>query len=722
MRVPPLIWLRLRWPREVTADQVQSTWRVLSPLAGWPMAIEAIGTNGSVVYRLGLPVGQDRVVMRQLTSLIPGIQAEEEGAEALVRVDFDLARSLHWSTRRRQIRSDDLQESSHAILTVLAGTARSERLLLQWVLGQPLSPAVVPTHASKPIEPNPSGIVDYLIGGQRNMDAEQRRALTAKRGEPGWKAVGRIAVTAATESRRRQLMRQLIGALRTLESPGLQLSTRNIRPQAVGGPALPWLWRLRLNAKEVAAVSAWPVGSTKDLPVEATGSRQFPPSRAVARRGRVLAYSSYPGRERPLALSPSASLRGLHVIGPTGSGKSTALLNLIVQDLEAGRGVVVVEPKGQLIEDVLARVPTRRSDDVVVLDPADQLATPVGLNPLAPMGRSPELVADQLLALFHQRYAESWGPRLNDIMGSALLTLAQVPGSTLCLLPPLLSDAGFRRRLLPQISDPIGLEPFWAAFDAWSEAERTTNIAPVLNKVRPMLINPRLRTVLGQAVPKFEIRQVFTERKILLVNLAKGLIGPEAAALLGSLVIADLWQATLGRARVPESRRHPVFVFIDEFQDYLHLPTDLADALSQARGLGVGLTLAHQHLGQLDANVQAAVLANARSRLCFQLPARDAKALATPGTGPEAEDFMSLGAFECYLQLLANDTVQPWCSGKTAPAPPATSDAARLRALSQRRYGRPAQEVDAAIQATLTGPATSTADDLSPRRRRGSQS
>jgi Type IV secretion-system coupling protein DNA-binding domain len=719
VKSPSLIWLRLKWPRESSADQIVAAWRTLGPLAGFPVIAEAVGTGGIVIYRLGIPVGRDRMVARQLSAIFPGISiAEDGGSEALETVTLDSAVRVRLSTKSRPLSSDDLQQASRALMTVLAGTARSERLILQWVLGQPLSPAVVPSRVNAAQELTVPGIVDALLGNRTPIDGEQRRALAAKRSEPGWKAVGRLAVKAATESRRRQLLRQLTGALRTLESPGLQVTTRPIRATSVSLPATPWYWPLRLNAKEMATLSSWPIGSSGELPVEASGSRPFAPTRAVARSGRVIAQSSYPGRTRPLALSPSASLRGLHVIGPTGSGKSTTLLNLIVQDLKAGRGVMVIEPKGQLIEDVLARIPDERIDDVVLLDPSDQMSMPVGLNPLASMGRPPELVADQLLGVFHSLHADSWGPRTQNILGSALLTLARLPGSTLCALPPLLADAGFRRRLVQRINDPLGLEPFWAAFEGWSEAERTTNIAPVLNKVTPLLINPRLRAILGQEAPKFEMRQIYTDRKVLLVNLAKGLIGPEAAGLLGSLVIATWWQATLGRSAVAQSRRHPVFVFIDEFQDYLHLPTDLADALSQTRGFGVGLTLAHQHLGQLSPSVQAAVLANARSRLCFQLPAKDARTLAPTGSGPNPEDFTGLGGFECYLQLMADDAVQPWCSGRTLPPPIEISDPGRVRAVSQRQFGARATDVDAAILAAVGGPSHGPEDDLAPRRRR----
>jgi hypothetical protein len=716
---PGLIWFRLKWPRETSIDQVLAFWRLLGPLGGDPIIAEAIGAGGLVVHRLGIPVGKDRIVARQLATALPGIFVDEDaGPSGPAPMTLNSAMSIRLSNSRRPLSSDRLYDASRALLTVLGGTARDERLILQWVLGRSLPPMVVSNKTQPTSGTQAPSLITTLFSSSLPVDAEQRRALSAKRSEPGWRAVGRIAVAAATDSRRQQLLRQMLGALRTLEAPGVRVKVQPSRPAAIAGPIVPWYWRLRLNAPEMAALSAWPIGASGELPVEATGSRPFPPSRVIRRSGRVLAESSYPGRVRPLALTPSASLRGLHVIGPTGSGKSTALLNLIVQDIRAGRGVAVIEPKGQLIEDVLACIPSDRMDHVVLLDPADAAHTPVGLNPLAPMGRPPELVADQLLAVFHSLHAANWGPRTHDILGASLLTLAQVPGNTLCSLPPLLTDTGFRRRLLQHISDPIGLEPFWAAFDSWSEAERTSNVAPVLNKVRPLLVNPRLRAVLGQENPKFGVRQVFTERKILLVSLAKGLIGPEAAALLGSLVIADLWQATLGRAAITEDRRHSVFVYIDEFQDYLHLPTDLADALSQARGFGVGLTLAHQHLGQLDSSMQAAVLANARSRLCFQLPAKDARVMAPTSSGPEPEDFQSLAAYHCYLQLMAEGAVQPWCSGKTFPPPPATSDPSRVRAASRRRFGMPQTEVDAAIQSLLAGESGQIDDDLTPRRRR----
>ncbi len=197
--------------------------------------------------------------------------------------------------------------------------------------------------------------------------------------------------------RQHQLLGRVSAALRTAQAPGVELGVRPTRIGPVEGVALPCFWPLALNVGELMGLAAWPVGSVEGLPIQRARSRALPPPGTVPSRGRVVAQATFPGQERDLALSPRDALQHLQVLGPTGVGKSTLLLNLICQDLAAGRGVVVIEPKGDLIDDVLARVPPRRWNDIVVLDPADD-GQPVGLNPLARRGQPAELVADQLLA------------------------------------------------------------------------------------------------------------------------------------------------------------------------------------------------------------------------------------------------------------------------------------------------------------------------------------
>ncbi len=424
-------------------------------------------------------------------------------------------------------------------------------------------------------------------------------------------------------------------------------------------------------------------------------ARRLAPVAAIPASGRVIGQATFPGQERPLALPAGEALHHLHVIGPTGVGKSTLLANLACQDIAAGRGVVVIDPKGDLVADIADRIPTAQHDRVILLDPTDD-DRPVGLNLLHGAHRQPELAADQVLAIFHRLYAAFWGPRTQDILHASLLTLAQHPGMTLCELPLLLSDDAFRARLVARVDDPVALGPFWAWYDQLSPAERAHAIGPVMNKLRAFLLRRRVRNVIGQAYPTFTLGDVLTAPKVLLVSLAKGQLGTEAAALVGSLVVALLWQATQQRG----ANRRPVMVFIDEFQDVLNLPTDLADVLAQARGFGVRLTLAHQHLGQLTSQVRTAVLTNARSKIVFQTSAEDAPALARH-LGPPLTpiDLQTLAATQVYAALTINGCTSPPASAHTHPLPDPLGSAGQVRDLSRQRYGHDRARVEAAIQA-----------------------
>lgn len=714
MRSVVLIWHRLSWPREVTPEQLTQLFRLLAASGGQPIVVEAVGSAGVVEHRLALPVGRAESVVDQLRAVMPGLAIETLSVRPPLAVSHAI--ELRMTTRRRSLRVDDQAGVNRALLTALAHPHKHEYVVMQWVLGRSLPALAVPNRLEAVGRESWLGaFLRAPFGPPPPVDAEVRDAVRVKQSEPGWRAVGRIAVKTSTGSRERQLVGQIMGALRSAEAPGVRFWVRATKAKRVVAATVGWRLPLRLNIREAGTVSSFPVGVTGELPVSMVGSRLMAPPAVIPRKGRIIGWASFPGRERPLALSPTDSLRHLHLIGPTGVGKSTLLLNLIVQDMEAGRAVVVLEPKGDLIADVLARIPPTRVDDVVLLNPTDT-ERPVGLNPLALDGRSPELVADQMLGLWHSMYAGSWGPRTSDILGSALLTLARTPGMTLAALPVLLTDASFRRRILAKVNDPIGLGPFWAAYESWSEQQRNEAIAPSLNKLRPLLMRPEVRAVIGQTRPRFELRQVFTERKILLVNLSRGSLGPETSALLGALLVSQLWQVILSRAAIAPERRHPVTIVLDEFQSYLHLPVDLADALAQARGLGASFHLAHQYLHQLDPAMRSAVLANAQSRVAFRLPSEDARLLAS-GSAFAPEDFQSLGAFQAYAQLVASEAVQPWCSLTTLPAPEPISDPNEVRAASRERYGIDRAIVEAELYELFVGHAQKAMNDLKPRRR-----
>ena len=226
-----------------------------------------------------------------------------------------------------------------------------------------------------------------------------------------------------------------------------------------------------------------------------------------------------------------------------------------------------------------------------------------------------------------------------------------------------------------------------------------------MNKLRAFLLRRRIRNVIGQAEPAFVISDVLERRKVLLVSLAKGLLGAEAASLLGSLVIAQCWQAIQARAGVAPEQRAPVFLYLDEFQDYLALQLDLGDVLAQARGFRVGLMLAHQHLGQLNNAVRQAVLSNARSRVVFETAADDAPTLARAlGRPVTADDLQALPAYEVYASLCADGHVTEPVSLRTFPLPPGRNVAPKVRARSRDRYGRDRTEIETAIAARRESP------------------
>lgn len=397
---------------------------------------------------------------------------------------------------------------------------------------------------------------------------------------------------------------------------------------------------------------------------------------------------------KKLSISPGDSLEHTHLIGPTGSGKSTAMQHLILADIKAGRSVLVIDPKADLVNDLLARIPEERTADVVVIDPSDCI--PVGFNPLALKNyHNKALIADAILSVLKELWRDSWGVRIQDILSAALLTLVEIDGATLLWLPPLLTDENFRRKITSGVKDKVALQPFWAQFEALSELQRRQQIEPVLNKLRQFLLRPGLRNVLGQAHPKFSLNDLFLQRKIVLVPLNKGIVGGETARLLGSLIVGLTWTLALSRANIPPERRHIVSVYIDELQDYLSLPTDLSDALAQARGLGVGMTLAHQYRDQLPTEIRAGIDANCRNKIVFGLNAKDAKDMAAMAPELTAEDFMALPRYQVYTSFQQGGRNVGWVQSKTLPPTPALRDPVELRALSMETCGVPAEDVEA---------------------------
>jgi hypothetical protein len=714
-----LVWRQLHWPRPLDVAGAVAVMRAWAADQRSPMVVlEARANASGVHYLLGCQASVRMAVERRLTTAIPAVQlTDPEGA----RVPVTASGRLKLSTRHRALRTDNPEVAIRQILGALMQVGKGELLVLQLVLGPRRIPLAVSNHS-------PSSIVMpwYQVAWQGKggvVDGEKRAALRDKVGDHGFAATVRLGALAVSAARRRSLIVSLFSAIRISEAPGLQAKLVRDHPARLNAATPPpWRWPLRLNASEAVALTGWPIGDQElpgQLPLH---PRQVAPAQLALPGDRVIGKVLAPGVTGQLGYTVMDALRHTWVIGPNGTGKSTLLLNLIVQDLRAGRPVVVIEPK-DLIRDLLARIPENRRDDIVLLDCTDD--SPVGINPLLRHGRRPELVADGLLATFQALYGDGIGPRSTDILANCLNVLSRRDDASLVMLPLLLTNPGFRRSLIQQVvrQDPIAAGPFWAWYEALSEDGRSQVIAPLMNKLRPLL-RPALRSVLAQRNPRFNIRQVLTENKVLLVPLQKGVIGPDSAELLGALVISELWLAIRERAALPAKRRTPVMVYLDEVQDYLRLPTDLSDALATSRALGAAWHLAHQYRDQLSPSVRAAFEANARSRICFQLNASDARAMAAGQQRIAPEDFSALPSYHIYAALLRRNSLQPWASATTLPAPRRCSDPAAIRADSRQRYGQPLGDIEADFAALLddstntSGSSSSSAAAATGRRKR----
>ncbi|MDA2925667.1 type IV secretion system DNA-binding domain-containing protein [Acidobacteria bacterium AH-259-G07] len=349
-------------------------------------------------------------------------------------------------------------------------------------------------------------------------------------------------------------------------------------------------------------------------------------------------------------------LAHMYIIGKTGTGKTTLLETMVRQDIENGEGFALLDPHGDLIERVLPAISKFRPHDVVYFNVPD-LAKPLGFNPLerVPVAKRP-LAASGLLEAFKKIWDDSWGPRTEHILRNALLALLDQPEATLADILRLLDDYTFRMKAMTHVSNEH-VKDFWLReYKRWSVRFRSMAIAPIENKVGAFLANPLLHRILTQPKSAFDVRQLMDEKKILLVNLAKGKIGEDTAALLGSLLVATIGFAALRRADVPEKERQDFYLYLDEFQNFTTL--SLANMLSEVRKYKVGLVLAHQYISQLDTEVRDAILGNVGTIISFRIGMLDTKIIAGEFSPDfSAEDLIRLPNYHIYLKLMIDGVV-----------------------------------------------------------------
>jgi hypothetical protein len=307
-----------------------------------------------------------------------------------------------------------------------------------------------------------------------------------------------------------------------------------------------------------------------------------------------------------------------------------------------------------------------------------------------------DLAVDQLVAIFRRVFQSDWGPRTDDILRATLLTLTSNDrAATISEIPRLLTDQSWQAELIGQIDDPVGLGPFWDWYQGLSEAQRSNSTGPLLNKLRVFLLRKTVRAIVGANTSTLDVEGAINGGRILLARLSKGVLGEDTSRLLGSMVVARTWHAALARAALKPEQRRDASLWIDEVQNYLHLPTPIPDVLAEARGYRLSLGMAHQHLGQLTPELREALAANARTRIYFQLSQSDAHQLG-PDVSPELSeyDLAHLARYTAAVRICHDgQTGRPFTLTTEALSAAAPGRAEEIKALTAERERKLSAEV-----------------------------
>ncbi|MDP2671255.1 MAG: type IV secretion system DNA-binding domain-containing protein [bacterium] len=456
-----------------------------------------------------------------------------------------------------------------------------------------------------------------------------------------------------------------------------------------------------LDIEELASIFHLPNLSVETPTISWTRAKKGePPLNLPTENATLLGETMYRDLSTRFGIKKADRRKHMYLIGKTGVGKSTLIKNMIIQDMRNGEGVAVLDPHGQLIEELLEFVPENRIDDVVIFNPADA-DYPVSLNMLEMVDpRQRTLMADSLVDVFKKYFANSWGPRLEYILKNCILTLLEVPNTSLLSITRLLTDKDYRKFIVDKINDPQ-MKAFWR--DEYARMEQnerliTEAISPIQNKVGQFLNSELIRNIVGQAKSTIKVDDIINRRKLFFVNLASGRIGANNTSLLGAMIVSQLQFAAMRRVDIPEQQRVDFFLYADEFQSFA--TESFAVILSEARKYRLDLTITHQYIEQMPEEVRDAIFGNVGTLICFGVGNQDAHFLEREFSPVFLEnDFINLGRFEMYLKLQIDDfSSTPFSARSLAPYTDATNLHERAVQISRMNYSRPVERVEKMIK------------------------
>ena len=461
-------WYELAWHSPLApAAAVAAMERLTTATELGPLVLELRAWSGGARWLVGCRPDRSAQLRKLLAHHLPvqvsPLERQRGSVDQVVRLQV----------RRDQVSADSerIMAATRALYATLSDLSGGQHVVLQLVIGRRLPSSFFTA-------PPAPGWRELLLG--TSIQKPAARLATATDEQHGAMACLRLGVTGAPQQAHR-LLSQVLGAMRTVETTQARFRFSADASDNLARATRPWRWPLRLRSGQLAAVCGWPIG---EPPLPLLGDlhpRQLPPPEGLVQADRVIGQASAPGCRQLIAIPIHDAAFHTHLLGPTGTGKSTVLLSLALADVSAGRGVLLIDPKGDLAIDLLARIPVERHRDVVVIDPTNP--APVGLNPLAGPANLAPVTADGVLGTLSALFREHWGIRSADVLSASLLTLARTPGANLLWLPPLLTDPSFRRRIVAAHDDPLGTGAFWAAYESKTPQAQAAEIAPAAQQV-----------------------------------------------------------------------------------------------------------------------------------------------------------------------------------------------------------------------------------------------
>lgn len=710
------------------------------------VGFEIVAKDGLVTFYVAVPKAQKEFMEQQIHAQYPLAQIEESADYNLFRPRAEVA-SAHLVFGResffplhtyKKLETDPLNALTNALakvdpadgaaIQILVRSARKEwrgkglRITSLMQQGRSYDQArkklgVMGALTSDKAHDAKSGekAKEYRLSPQ---EEQMVKSMEEKLGQLGLDVNVNLVTSSETPGRAAAYLSNLIGAFNQFSSPQYGNALKRLgesKSRIVTDFILRVFHekrRMVMTPDELASLWHLPLPSTETPNIRWLTARKAPPPPNLPNEGILLGRVKYRGQEYPVRIKQPDRRRHMYVIGKSGSGKSEFIKAMVKQDIEAGRGVCVIDPHGDLAQDCLGFVPKHRADDVIYFSPADS-ERPMGLNLLEYDERYPEqktFVINEMLKIFDKLYdlKSSGGPMFEQYMRNAMILVMDDPasGSTLLEIPRVLSDEKFRAYKLSKCKTQV-VKDFWLkeAQKAGGEASLANMVPYITSKLTPFITNDIVRPIIGQQKSAINVRQAMDEQKILLLDLSKGKLGDINAYLIGMVLVGKILMAALSRTDMDAKERKDFYLYIDEFQNFI---TDsIATILSEARKYGLDLIIAHQYIGQIsakgDTTIRDAVFGNVGTMVAFRIGTEDADFLGkefAPVFTPF--DLVNVEAYTANAKLLIDNTAsRPFNMAMFPPAKGETAITAAIKQLSRLKYGRDREIVEAEIQERL---------------------